>query len=196
MGIRLHPMTGWPFPLDVRIEYSLGDHGLTVETRARNAGSSPCPFGTGQHPYLSPGTGVLDACTLQLSASTRVLVDDQRQLPSGRQPTAATQLDFHTPRAVGSLVLDDGFCDLQRDRDGLAWVRLTGPDGRTVSLWCDREYPLLQLFTGDTLAPERRRRGLAAEPMTCPANALRTGEGVVTLEPGETFSGRWGVTLS
>ena len=56
-------------------------------------------------------------------------------------------------------------------------------------------YSVLQLYTGDTLAPERRRLGLAAEPMTCPPNALQTGEGIVRLEPGDTFVGRWGVGL-
>jgi aldose 1-epimerase len=196
MGIRLHPMTGWPFPLDVSIEYSLGDDGLTVETRARNAGAAPCPFGSGQHPYLSPGDGALDDCTVQLTAATRILVDDERELPAGREPVDGTEFDFRTPRAIGSEVLDNGFCDLERDGDGLAWVRLMGSDGRTVSLWCNRAYSLLQLYSGDTLAPQRRRRGLAAEPMTCPPNALQTGDGIVTIDPGETFSSRWGVGLS
>ena len=80
--------------------------------------------------------------------------------------------------------------------DGLAWARLSGVDGATVGLWCDRSYSILQLYTADTLAPDRRRCGLAAEPMTCPANALQTGEGIVRLEPGETRVSRWGVRLS
>jgi aldose 1-epimerase len=196
MGIMLHPMTGWPFPLEVSIAYSVGDEGLTVETCARNAGGTPCPFGSGQHPYLSPGTGLLDDCTVQLTAATRILVDEERELPVGREPVDGTPFDLRSPREVGSLRLDDGFCDLERDGEGLAWVRLAGSDGRTVSLWCDRAYSLLQLYTGDTLTPERRRRGLAAEPMTCPPNALQTGEGIVRIDPGETHSSRWGLSLS
>jgi aldose 1-epimerase len=183
MGIRLHPMTGWPFPLELSIAYSLGADGLTVETRARNCGRTACPFGTGQHPYLSPGAGALDDCVLQAAGSTRILVDPERQVPVGREPVAGTEFDFHP------------FTDLDRDSDVRAWVRLTGADGRTVSLWCDESYSVLQLYTGDTLAPKRRRRGLAAEPMTCPPNALQTGEGIVRLEPGEMFLGRWGVGL-
>jgi aldose 1-epimerase len=31
--------------------------------------------------------------------------------------------------------------------------------------------------------------------MTCPPNAFRTGESVVTLEPGETATGAWGLTI-
>ena len=48
------------------------------------------------------------------------------------------------------------------------------------------DYSVIQLYTGDTLAGPRRRLGLAAEPMTCPPNALQSGEGLIRLEPGET----------
>jgi aldose 1-epimerase len=196
MGITLYPMTGWPFPLEVSIAYSLGDDGLTVETRAMNAGEGPCPIGSGQHPYLSPGVGTLDDCTLQLTAGTRILVDSERKLPVGREPVDGTQFEFRSPRQVGPLQVDHPFTDLERDDEGRAWVRLSGPDGRTAALWCDQSYSLLQLYTGDTLAADRRRLGLAAEPMTCPPNALQTGEGIVRLGPGETHSCRWGVLLS
>lgn len=196
MEIRLYPMTGWPFPLDVSIAYSLSDDGLSVETRARNAGRTACPFGSGQHPYLSPGSGVLDDCTLQSPGATRILVDDERELPIGSEPVDGTPFDFRTARGIGSLQVDHAFRDLARAADGLAWVRLTGSDGRTVALWCDEGYSLLQLYTGDTLAPERRRGGLGAEPMTCPPNALQSGEDIVRLEPGESHTTRWGVGIS
>jgi aldose 1-epimerase len=29
--------------------------------------------------------------------------------------------------------------------------------------------------------------------MTCPPNAFNTGEGLLRLEPGETFTGSWGI---
>jgi aldose 1-epimerase len=48
------------------------------------------------------------------------------------------------------------------------------------------------VFTGDTLA-DVKRRSIAVEPMTCPPNAFRTGEGVIVLEPGESTTGRWGI---
>ena len=196
MGIRLHPMTGWPFPLEVSVAYSLADDGLTVETRVRNLGRTASPFGAGQHPYLSAGGATLDECKLQLGAATRILVDDERQLPVGAEPVEGTEFDFRSPRAIGELRVDHAFRDLDRDADGRAWVRLSRPDGRAVALWCDESYPLVQLYTGDTLAPARRRLALAAEPLTCPPNALRTGEDLITLEPGQTFAGRWGVALS
>jgi aldose 1-epimerase len=50
------------------------------------------------------------------------------------------------------------------------------------------------VFTGDTLSPERRRRGLAVEPMTCPADAFNSGDGVLTIPPGGSVEGRWGIS--
>jgi len=53
--------------------------------------------------------------------------------------------------------------------------------------------PAATFRTGDTLDPARRRRGLAVEPMTCAPNAFASGEGLLVLEPGESFIGRWGI---
>jgi aldose 1-epimerase len=196
MAIRLHPQSGWPFALDVSAAYSLGDAGLTVQTSVHNRGRGPCPFGSGQHPYVSGGHGVaLDDCSLSFEAETRILTDPDRQLPTGREPVTGSEFDFRSPRRIGGLQIDDPFTDLARDGDGLAWVRLECPDGGRVELWADSSYTVIQLYTGDTLAPGRRRQGLAAEPMTCPPNALASGEGVVRLEPGESHVSRWGVRL-
>jgi aldose 1-epimerase len=197
MGTRLHPLTGWPFTLDVSVAYELTDDGLMVETHATNIGDGPCPFGSGQHPYLSPGRGeAIDGCTLELVARTRIDTDPERQLPTGREPVQGTEYDFSSAREIGPLEIDYAFTDLARDARGRAWLRLGCPDGRTVELWSDEAYPVMEVYTADTLAPERRRTGLGAEPMSCPPNALQTGESVVRLEPGEQHVGRWGVRLN
>jgi aldose 1-epimerase len=60
-----------------------------------------------------------------------------------------------------------------------------------VTVWADASWPYVQLFSGDL--PDVQRRGFAVEPMTCPPNAFNTGEGLLRLEPGETFSGTWGI---
>ena len=58
----------------------------------------------------------------------------------------------------------------------------------------DAAYPYLQIFTGDTLPqPERRRTGLAVEPMTCAPDAFNSGEGLITLEPGQSHTAQWGI---
>jgi aldose 1-epimerase len=192
---RIHPRTGYPFDLSVRVEYAFADAGLTVTTTATNQGATACPYASGHHPYLSPGAGLVDDCTLSLAAATRITTDPDRQLPIGTEEVAGTVLDFAAGRKLGAVQIDSAFTDLARDAEGLAWARLTGSDGATVELWQDAAYPVTEVFTGDSLVPDRRRRGLAVEPMTAPPNAFRTGSGLQRLEPGEAAVGVWGARL-
>jgi aldose 1-epimerase len=195
MGARIPPQSGYPFDVGVTVLYALDEHGLTVTTTARNQGETAAPFGAGQHPYLSPGTGTIDDCALELPAATVILVDTERSLPSGSRPVQGGPLDFHSARKIGSLELDSPFTDLIRDTDGLARTRLTASDGACVELWVDGAYRVLEVFTGDTLAPGRRRTGLAVEPMTCPPNALASGQQLLRIEPGESARMTWGAAL-
>lgn len=194
MACRLHPQPGWPFVLDVEIAYALGADGLSVRTRATNAGTEPCPFAAGAHPYVSVGTARVDETIVQAPGTVRLLTDE-RQIPTGEeQPVEGTPYDFRVPRPLGELRIDDAFADLIRDDDGRAQVRLAAPDGaRTIDLWMDEAYGWLMLFSGDTLAPGTRRRALGVEPMTCAPNAFQSGDGLRTLQPGETFAGAWGI---
>jgi len=194
MGIRLQPMASYPFTLDVEVAYSLGPDGLVVSTTATNLGARALPYGCGQHPYLSPGPGALDDCTLHLDAATRI-VTDERQLPIGTEAVEGTPFDFRQPRQLGNLVIDHAFTDLARDDRGRAWVRLGGTDGAEAAMWVDEHHPYLEIYTADTLSGPRRRSALGAEPMTCPPNALRSGQDVIRLEPGRSITTSWGAVL-
>jgi aldose 1-epimerase len=189
----LHPQPGYPFSLGISIEYALSDSGLKVRTTATNLGTDPCPFGSGAHPYLTLGTATIDRLILRAPGRT-VLRSDERGLPIGAEAVESKEYDFRKPRRIGSTTLDHAFTDLERDQNGLARVELRNPDHETqVSLWVDQSYPYLMLFSGDPL-PNVRRRSLAVEPMTCPPNAFRTGEALIRLEPGSSFTGTWGVS--
>ncbi|MGW0247573.1 aldose 1-epimerase family protein [Nocardia goodfellowii] len=196
MRTAVYPRPDYPFHLEVAVHYALSDQGLTVTTTATNAGAVPAPYGCGHHPYLSPGSGPIDDATLHFDAGTRIRTDPYRQLPAGTEAVTDTpEFDFMSPRQLGSVEIDHAFTDLARDDDGLAWVRLRGTDKLVAELWVDESYPLIQLFTADTLGGAHRRTGLAAEPMTCPPNALQTGDGVITLAPGASVTTRWGARL-
>jgi aldose 1-epimerase len=196
MGIVLRPMPGYPFTLDVAIEYRVDEDGLSVRTTATNVGESALPYGCGQHPYLSPGAGRIDDCTVRLEADIRITTDAERQLPTGRQPVEGSEYDLRNGRRLGSQKIDYPYTDLRRDDAGRAWMWMDCPhDGCTVALWVDQAYPYLEIYTGDTLAPERRRLGLGCEPMSCPPNAFATGEQLVRLEPGQSTTASWGTNL-
>jgi aldose 1-epimerase len=198
VGLTVHPRPGYPFTIELEIEYSLGSSGLRVRTIARNGGNRPLPFGAGQHPYLSVGTLRVDDATLQLSADCRLEMDAERFVPTGLlRATAGTQFDFRVARPIGNLVLDDCFSNLARDVDGRARVSLTDPaTGRAATLWMARDYRYVQVFTGDTLTVGKQRRGLAIEPMTCPANAFRTGLDLIVLQPKDAIALEWGITTT
>jgi aldose 1-epimerase len=188
----IHPQSGYPFSLGVSIEYALSDQGLSVATTAANAGPDPCPYGCGAHPYLTLGTPTVDSVVLT-APGRAVLHSDDRGIPTGQAAVAGTEYDFTQPRAIDATRLDHCFTDLDRS-GGLARVELGAPnETRTLTLWMDEAYGYLMLFTGDPL-PDVDRRSLAVEPMTCPPNAFRTGESLIRLEPGDSFTSRWGLT--
>lgn len=194
LELRTAPSAGYPFDLLMRVTYRLTGAGLHVTVRATNVGSSPAPYGIGFHPWLSPGDASLDDCTIRLDASTQVSVDD-RLLPIGTTP-AQGRFDLRAPVSLRGLDLDDAYVDVLRDQDGLSWILLAAPDGRTAAVWMDASMDTWQVCTGDHLeAVEWRRTGLAAEPMSCIADAFRTGERLVRLEPGATHEVTWGAAL-
>lgn len=188
----LYPQPGYPFLLRISIEYALSRSGLLVQTMATNLGTHTCPYGSGAHPYLTLGTATIDGLILQVPGRT-VLRSDERGLPIRREAVEGTEYDFRQPKRIDSIKLDHAFTDLERDADGLARVELRDSDRETrVSLWVDQSYPYLMLFSGDPL-PDVQRRSLAVEPMTCPPNAFRTGDALIRLEPGASFTGTWGI---
>jgi len=194
MSASIAARPGYPFALEVTVSYELRDDGLVVTTRIVNVGSRTAPVGHGQHPYLSPGEGTIDAAMLSHPGRTRILTDE-RQLPAGREPVAGTPFDFSDPRPIGDAEIDFAFTDLVRDGEGKAWTRLTGPDGATASIWVDETYPFVELYTGHTLEPDRARQGLGTEPMSCAPDAFNNGEGLIRLSPGEATESAWGACL-
>jgi aldose 1-epimerase len=186
------PQPGYRWPLSLRTTWSVGPDGLTAAHSATNTGDEPCPFGLATHPYVQvPGTKA-DELSLRVPGHSHLLVDG-RMLPIGAAKVAAGEYDFTEARAIGGLVLDTAFGDLERDPDGRSTVTLSAADGRGVQVWADGGFNWWQVFTGDTLPPARYRRAVAVEPMTCPPDAFRSGRDVTVIQPGETWRGAWGI---
>jgi aldose 1-epimerase len=191
----LHPQTGYPFTLGLEVEYTLSSSGLRVAVTARNLGSEPVPYGAGQHPYFRVDTDLVDAAVLRVPA-TSVLEADERGIPTGRSlPVAGTEHDYRQARPIGTAVVDSCYADLERDGDGVGRIALQHPGGSPrITVWVDAAFHFVMVFTGDTLEPPRRRRGVAVEPMTCAPDAFRSGLGLRVLEPDQRSTAVWGVT--
>lgn len=192
---RLEARPGYPFPLDVSVEYRLSPGGLAVTFTAANIGPTPCPFGAGAHPYFRFADASVDAIELCVRAADWLDVDP-RSIPRKERPVEGSVVDFLEPRIIGTARLDHAFTRLERDPAGLATVVLRCGH-QEIRVWQDRSFDFVQLYTGDTLPDRSRRRdGLAVEPMTCAPNAFNSDSGLRVLAPGDTFEGRWGVVVS
>ncbi len=193
VAVRVWPQPGYPFALTVTATYQLGDDGLAVRLEGRNNVDTPAPYGVGQHPYVSAGTDLVDAVVLTVPAR-EWLRCDERGLPVATQPVDGTAYDFRSGRPIAETVLDTPYAGLMTDADGRAVVRLAHPDdGTGVDVWGGAGTRYLQVFSGDTLAPGRRRQGLAVEPMSCPPDAFGSGVDVAALAPGEAHVLVWGM---
>lgn len=188
LGIELVPQTGYPFELACVLRYALtADSGLTVTVTVTNHGALAAPFGAGFHPYLDFDGYDFDRLEVDVPADTMLLTDD-RQIPIGRTSVAGTPYQLSPNRPLGSLRLDHGFTDLTAPR------ATVGVGDHRSTIWWSEEFRYLQVFT----PPIERfgRTALAIEPMTCPANAFNSGEGLVALEPGEQWSAAWGISAA
>ncbi|NUQ32917.1 MAG: aldose 1-epimerase family protein [Dermatophilaceae bacterium] len=191
VGYRLHPQPGRDHFLDLRTTYLLDDSGLVVTAAARNVGRSAAPFGYGAHPYLATGDTLLPDIELRIPAETWLGVDE-RMLPSDTHPVAGGSYDFREQHRVGDVRLDTAYTDVVRDDDGM-WRCTVAAADRAATLWADAAFPWLQVFTA--IAEDRKGEvGIAVEPMSCPADAFNSGDGLVVLEPGEEWTGTWGIT--
>ena len=186
------PTHGYPWPVRIRVTYALTSSGLRVQTDVTNLGTATAPFGLGFHPWLSPGDGMVDDTTLQVDATRHVTVDT-RLLPTGTEALEG-QFDLRAATPLRGIALDDAWVEPTRDADGLTWVRFGGADGRTTAMWADESFRAWQVCTGD-FVEAIQRRGVAVEPMTCIADAFRTGDDLIRLEPGESRQLVWGLLL-
>lgn len=91
---------------------------------------------------------------------------------------------------------DTCFGGLTRYAEGIAQCAITRPDtNQRVTVFQNQDFSYPQVFTlmgtdfagGNTL--------VALEPQSSPANVLNTGDCLVWLEPGQTWSGTWGVDI-
>lgn len=191
VGLRLLSGQGWDWPLELAMTYRVGEFGLHVEASATNIGDAVAPFGYGHHPYLTAGETNLDDAILTVPADSFIEVDD-RSLPVGTSAVSG-DTDLRAGKSLKGIELDTAFTDLIAV-DGRWQVTLASGNRRTL-LWAETDaFPYAQCFTADKLpGGKARTTGLAVEPMTCPADAFNSGEHLLRLEPGQTWTGHWGV---
>lgn len=180
--------TGFPFPFRLTIRYELtAETGLAVHTTVANTGSAPMPYGDGWHPYFRLANSVND---LHLRLLSDIIIEvDSTFIPTGNTMYLP---DFLESTLIGNRVIDTYF--VLRTGAGRAVTELENrPTHTRLSVWQDTEpgqYNYLQIYT----PPDRLV--LAIEPMSCPPNALNSGQSLLHLNPNDEFSASFGVFIT
>lgn len=191
LSAAIYPQEGWPFTLDTRIAYTLGDSGLTVEHTIVNEGATSAPVAVGAHPYLKLGTAPTAELKLTVHADSHYEVDERLNV-IGEHPVDGTPFDLRTAHRVGDLALDDGFGKVGPG----VLASLDAPDGRRLELWGSDEIRYVQVFTHRAFPGLHDGEvALAIEPQTAPANSLNSGAGLTWLAPGESWTVGWGIRV-
>jgi len=174
------------------VTYRLVEDGIEVTHRIRNDSADAAPTAIGAHPYLKIGDVPTSDLVVTVAADTYFETDHQ-MIPVAEHSVDGTENDLRGERRVAELNLNVGLGGVRREQ-GVSRHWLTAPDGRRVELWAGEEFGFLQVYTPTafpTLAgPDL---AIAIEPMTAPANALNTGQGLRWLQPGEEWTATWGI---
>lgn len=188
----IFPQHGYPFLLRHRVEYRLTeDLGLAVRQTLDSSAQAPAPFVLGAHPYLRVGDTPVEDLALTVAAATQ-LVADERQIPRRSAPVEGVT-DFRAGASIADLSVDVALTDLAFE-GGKARHVLAAPDGSQVTLWQDESCQYVHVYVS-TVYPGRTR-AVAVEPMTGPANAFNSGDGLRWLAPGGSFTMEWGIDYS
>jgi aldose 1-epimerase len=168
----------FPFPCRLIMAASLDTGSLTVETELFAGGDAPVPVSFGFHPYLGLPDLLREEWRMHLPPM-RHLVLDARKIPTG---AAAPFPGFDGP--LGRRDFDDGFALL-----GDHVTFSVAGAGLRISVDLLDGYPFAQIYV------PRAENYLAFEPMTAPANALISGDGLRFVEPNGRFNATFRIRI-
>jgi aldose 1-epimerase len=178
-------ISGYPFKIRVLVNYSLlRGRGFVCNTSITNIDCVPIPVGDGWHPYFKT-KGKIDK--LQIRIPSKFRVQDAGLIPTGKlipeeYPNAVT---------IGNKQYDTGFA-LEK-KEGRASTEIYDPElNLKMVIWQEtgkQKYNYLQIYTPP------HRNSIAVEPMSCATNAFNNKMGLIVLEPGQSFTGSYGVYL-
>lgn len=176
----------YPFGFHLTVEYALSGHVLTIRktVRASPANTGPMPFSIGNHVTfnlpLVPG-GKADAVRVETPARKHLLIDGAGR-PTGQfrpaglgTPTPVSELPTRVAVSLGDYPPPD------------PWLRLADPAGVTVTVTHSASRPATGEPVLFNLWGDVGHGFFSPEPWVGKQNSLVTGDGVVTLSPGEVF---------
>jgi aldose 1-epimerase len=171
-------LEAFPFPHRVEIEATLRGSELAIATTLRAGEEGPVPVAFGFHPYLCLPGVERGGCELAAPVRERLILDE-RMLPSGEREAVEIAAG-----PLGRRTFDDAFL---APAGGAPFAIAGG--GRRLELRMDDGYPFAQIY-----APVDND-AVAIEPMTAPTNALLSGEDLLLIPAGESFTATFAIAV-
>jgi aldose 1-epimerase len=171
-------LASFPFPHRLAVEVALANDALELRTTLTPTSATPVPVAFGYHPYLRIPGAPRAEWEVDMPVNRR-LVLDENQLPTGEGETPPFR-----GGALGDRSLDDAYELPERPRPFTVSAA-----GRTLGVEFLEGYTHAQAY-----APADQDL-ICFEPMTAPANALISHEGLRLAAPGEPFSAAFRITV-
>jgi aldose 1-epimerase len=163
---------GYPFEFQINITYTLHeDNTLSVETIITHDNEGSIPFGLGFHPYFAIENGTLHFPECKILEAGSDLI-----------PTGKTKPFEHSGKKADLKKLNLDTC-LEINNPKKALFKLE-ENGSTLQI-SSEDFAYFQLYT------PANKKSIAIEPMTCPANALNSGKGLLLLKPDKIYRFNW-----
>ncbi len=168
-------LAGFPFPFQLNISYRITLNDIDMTMEAKNTGTSNMPFGMGWHPYFKANQ--FAESVLNFEAFSQYEVDNKMI------PTREMQLAHELPLTLEDTFLDD--CFLAKTA---STTYKTDGYNLKIDFKPENEKNFIQCYTPPT------RDCIAIEPMTCAPDVFNNGDGLLVLEPNESY--RWQIKMS
>jgi aldose 1-epimerase len=191
------PIDGYPFHLQVGIEYALVADGIKITQFITNLGYDLAPVAFGSHPYLQIGDVAVEQLELRTTAR-QVAIVNERLIPIDTIDIADIEFDIRDWRKVGDLDYNHGFTVFELMDVGNAHHELRAPNGDILDVWQSPEFKHAFIFTPKAYfnnVDPTPRHAIAIEAQTAPANCLNSKRDLIWLEAGKTTSASWGLAL-
>jgi aldose 1-epimerase len=168
----------FPFPHELVLDATLTSTALRIAVTLRATGTVAVPVAFGFHPYLRIPRVDRAAWEVRLPRR-RHLHLDALGLPTG----GGTVQDAARFR-LADASFDDGYDGIE---DGAVFSVRGG--GREIAVTHECGYPVAQVFS------PRDAAFVCFEPMTAPANALCSGDGLRFVAPGASFTAAFSISV-
>jgi galactose mutarotase-like enzyme len=175
-----HPglLESFPFPHRLVMRADLGARTLTIRTTVSAGPDEPVPVSFGFHPYFALPDVARSVWRVELPAMEHLELDE-RSIPTGASEYAASDCFV-----LGHRIYDDGYASVRRG----ARFALSG-GGRRITVRFDAGYPCAQVY-----APAHEDV-ICFEPMTAPTNALVSGDGLIWVQPGSSYTATFSISV-